>query len=127
MLRRSNTNTTVDIRASIKAEIEDLQRQVLSLKEKGPFLQNVRVERTSAGGTASKKAQSNGNYARLRAGKGKLLDNGKKSKYIPVRETDKYQAMCHRGKSIKRIEKKIAQRQQKLKRLDVIAAELGLP
>ena len=70
----------MDIRASIKAEIEDLQHQVLSLKEKGPFLQDVRVERTSAGGTASKNAKNNGKYARLRAGQGNLLDNGKKSK-----------------------------------------------
>lgn len=116
----------MDIRISIKAEIKDLQKQVLSLKKKGPFLQDVRVERTSAGGTASKKAQSNGKYGRLRAGQGKLLDNGKKSKYIPVREIDKYQAMCSRGRAIKRLEKKIENHQQKLKRLDAMAAELGL-
>ena len=116
----------MDIRTGIKTEIEDLQRQILSIKEKGPFLQNVRVEQTAAGGTASKKAQSNVKYARLRAGQGKLLDNGKKSKYIPVREIDKYQAMCSRGKAVKRLEKRIEKHQQKLRKLNEIAAELGL-
>jgi len=116
----------MDTRNRIKVELEALQEQLVELKAQGPFLTGIRVERTPAGGTASQKAQNECKYARLRAGKGKLLDNGKKSKYIPVREIDEYQAMCNRGKSIKRIEGKIANRQQKLKRLNVIAAELGL-
>ena len=116
----------MDVRSRIKAEIEDLEEQLAELKAQGPFLVGVRVERTPAGGTASQKAQSECKYARLRAGKGKLLDNGKKSKYISVYEINKYQAICHRGKSIKQIERKVAQRQQKLKRLDAIAAELSL-
>lgn len=116
----------MDIREHIKAEIEELEEQLTGLKAQGAFLSGVRVELTPAGGTASQKAQGECKYARLRAGKGKLLDNGKKSKYIPVREINKYQAMCQRGKSIKRIEGKVANRQQKLKRLNAIAAELGL-
>lgn len=115
----------MDVRTSLKAEIKDLQQRVLSLREKGPFLQGVRVERTSAGGTASEKAQSNNRYARLRAGKGKLLDNGKKSKYIPICEIERYQIMCRRGRAIRRLEKRIEKHQQKLKRLNAIAAELG--
>lgn len=93
----------MDARSHIKAEIENLEEQIAELKAQGPFLVGVRVERTPAGGTASQKAQGECKYARLRAGKGKLLDNGKKSKYIPVDEIDKHQAMCHRGKSIKQI------------------------
>lgn len=116
----------MNVRDRVKVEIEDLQEQLAGLKAQGPFLSDVRVERTPAGGTASKKAQSECKYARLRAGKGKLLDNKKKSKYIPVHEIDRYQAMCHRGKRIKQIERKLVQRQQKLKRLDAIATELGL-
>ncbi|MGB3767738.1 MAG: hypothetical protein WA947_14375 [Phormidesmis sp.] len=116
----------MDARGRVKTELEKLQEQLAELKARGPFLSGVRVERTPAGGTASQNAQSECKYARLRAGKGKLLDNGKKSKYIPVREIDKYQAMCYRGKSIKQIERKIEKRQQTLKRLNAIAAELGL-
>lgn len=69
----------MDIRTNVKAEIEDLQQRISSLKKKGPFLQGIRVERVPAGGTASKKAQNDCKYARLRAGRGNLLDNSKKS------------------------------------------------
>ena len=116
----------MDIRTNTKTEIETLQQQLLSLKEKGPFIQGARVERTPAGGTASKKAQNECKYARLRVGKGKLLDNGKRSKYIPVSEIDKYQVMCSRGKAIKQLERKLEKQQQELRKLDAIASKLGL-
>lgn len=116
----------MDMRVCLETEIEELQQQRSALKDEGEFLQGVRVERTAAGGTASREAQAECKYARLRAGKGKLLDNGKKSKYIPVREIDKYQAMCTRGKSIGRLERKIQQLQRKLKQLNAIAFKLGL-
>ena len=66
----------------LETEIEALQQQLTSLEQQEPFLTGVRVERTAAGGTASPKSKTECKYARLRAGKGKLLDNGKKSKYI---------------------------------------------
>lgn len=116
----------MDARKHVKAEIEKMEKQLTELKTQGPFLSGVRVELTPAGGTASQKAQGECKYARLRAGKGKLLDNGKKSKYIPIREIDKYQAMCTRGKSIGQLERKIQQLQRKLKQLNAIASELGL-
>ncbi|MEL6555996.1 MAG: hypothetical protein AAFQ63_21430 [Cyanobacteria bacterium J06621_11] len=116
----------MDARDHVKAEIEELQKQLADLKFQGSFLTDVWVERTAAGGTASQKSKGECKYARLRAGKGKRLDNGKKSKYIAVHEIDKYQAMCNRGKAIKRLERKIERLQQKLKRLNAIAAELGL-
>lgn len=116
----------MDARDLVKAEIEDLIERLSELKAQGKFLSGVRVERTAAGGTASQKAQEECRYARLRAGKGKLLDNGKKSKYIPVREIDKYQAMCSRGKAIERLERKLEKLKLKLKRLNAIAVELGL-
>ena len=99
----------------ITKEIEDLQQQLAEAKAQGDYLTGVRVERTAAGGTASHNAQSECRYARLRAGKGRLLDNRKKSKYIPVQEIDKYQAMCRRGKAIVKLEKTIQKRQKKLK------------
>lgn len=67
----------MDIRTDIKTEIEALQQQILSIKEEGSFLQNTRVERTPAGGTASLEAKNECKYARLRTGKGNLLSNGK--------------------------------------------------
>ena len=116
----------MDIRKHIQTEIKDLQQQILVLKEKGPFLQGVRIERTAAGGTASKEAQKDCKYARLRAGKGKLLDNGKKSKYIPIREIGKYQAMCARGRAIRKLEREVSKKEEGLKRLNAIATKLGL-
>lgn len=116
----------MDIRTNIKAEIKSLQQQLSSTKEKGPFLLNTRVERTPAGGTASKKAKDECKYARLRTGKGNLLENGKKSKYIPVREIDKYLEMCSRGKAIGQLERRLEKQQQKLARLNKVAASLGL-
>ena len=116
----------MDIRTDVKTEIEALHQQILSIKEKGPFLQNTRVERTPAGGTASREAKSECRYARLRTGRGNLLNNGKKSKYIPVREIDKYLEICSRGKAISRLEKQLEKQQQKLARLNAIAASFGL-
>lgn len=118
-------NKVVDVRTDIKTELKDLEEQISSIKKQGPFLQGVRVERTAAGGTASRKAQGECKYARLRAGKGRLLDNGKKSKYIPVNKIDKYQAMCNRGKTISRLERKLQSSHKKLARLEAIAAKLG--
>ena len=116
----------MDIRTGIKTKLEDLQKEISSLKEKGDFLLNTRVEKTPAGGTASKKAQNGCRYARLRTGKNNLLDNGKKSKYIPVREIDKYLEMCSRGKAISRLERRLEKQQKELARLNVIAASFGL-
>lgn len=116
----------MDIRTNVKTEIESLQQQLSSMKKKGPFLLNTRVERTPAGGTASREAKSECKYARLRTGKGNLLENGKKSKYIPVREIDKYLEMCSRGKAIGQLEKKLKKQQQKLARLNKVAASFGL-
>ena len=116
----------MDIRPDIRTELESLEQQILSIKRQGPFLQNIRVERTAAGGTASRESKTECKYARLRTGRGKLLDNGRKSKYIPISEIDKYQARCDRGKAISRLERKLLGLQKKLARLDAIAAELGL-
>ena len=110
----------------IKTEIENLQQQLLDLKDQGPFLTGVRVERTAAGGTASRESKAECKYARLRAGKGKLLDNGKKSKYIAVREIDKYQAMCNRGKAISRLVRKIQKQEKKLAWLTKIISNLDV-
>ncbi|EDX83462.1 hypothetical protein S7335_642 [Synechococcus sp. PCC 7335] len=109
----------------IAKEIEDLQQQLDELKARD-YLTGVRVERTPAGGTASSNAKNECKYARLRAGKGKLLDNGKKSKYIPLQEIEKYTAMCSRGKTITQLDRAIQRRQKKLKWLTSIISDFTL-
>jgi len=116
----------MDVRKQLQIEIDALQGQISVLKGNGPFLQGVRLERTAAGGTASIDSRESCKYARLRAGKGKLLDNGKKSKYVPVREIGKYEAMCARGKAISKLERKIAKKEKGLKQFEKIVAGLGL-
>lgn len=94
--------------------IEDLQRQLATLEEQvsaikqvGNYLIGVRIERSPAGGTASIAAKETCKYARLRAGRGKLLPNGKKSLYIPVESIAQYEAACDRGKQIQHLERQI--------------------
>lgn len=95
-------------------KIEELRRQLATLKEQvsaikqvGNYLMGVRIERSPAGGTASVMAKETCKYARLRAGKGKLLPNGKKSLYIPVESIAQYEAACDRGKQIQQLERQI--------------------
>lgn len=95
-------------------KIEELRRQLATLKEQvsaikqvGNYLLGVRIERSPAGGTASIAAKETCKYARLRAGKGKLLPNGKKSLYIPVESIAQYEAACDRGKQIQQLERQI--------------------
>ncbi|MGC1307745.1 MAG: hypothetical protein WA885_10980 [Phormidesmis sp.] len=114
------------VRKRLQTDIENLQQQLADLKAQGPFLLGMRVERTAAGGTASKESRAECKYARLRAGKGKRLENGKKSKYIPIREIDRYQAMCDRGKAITQLDRKIQKHQKKLRWLNTIATSLDL-
>ncbi|SRR5579883_537946 len=94
--------------------LTDLQKQLASLetelenaKSSGNYLIGVRIERSPAGGSASKGAKESCKYARLRAGRGKLLQNGKKSLYIPIEKIAEYQAACDRGKQIQQLERQI--------------------
>ena len=114
------------VRKQLQIEIDTLRDKISLLKEQGPFLRGVRLERTAAGGTASIESRKSCKYARLRAGKGKLLDNGKKSKYVPVREIEKYEAMCARGRAIGKLERGISKKEQGLRRIEAIAASLQL-
>ena len=94
------------------ASVEELRRQLAavegqleSIKNAGDYLIGVRIERSPAGGSASQGAKEACKYARLRAGKGKLLPNGKKSLYIPVAQITHYEAACDRGLQVQRLEK----------------------
>ena len=71
---------------SLQQRLTALEAQIAGLKQEGDYLIGVRLERSAAGGTASQSAKQDLKYARLRAGRGKLLPNGKKSMYVPVRD-----------------------------------------
>jgi hypothetical protein len=91
----------------LRRQLATLEGQVAAIKQAGNYLSGVRIERSPAGGTASVAAKETCRYARLRAGRGKLLPNGKKSQYIPVEHIAQYEAACDRGKQIQQLERKI--------------------
>jgi hypothetical protein len=98
--------------------IAALQQQLDALKLEGDYLIGVRIERSPAGGTASQGSKETCKYARLRAGKGKLLPNGKKSRYIPLDKVTHYEAACERGKQIQRLERELQQLQYQQRRAE---------
>ncbi len=91
----------------LQRQLAVLEEQVLAIKQVGNYLIGVRIERSPAGGTASVAAKETCKYARLRAGRGKLLPNGKKSLYIPIESIGQYEAACDRGKQIQHLERQI--------------------
>lgn len=102
----SNTNTMSSIR-DLQSQLSALEAELSELKGTGDYLIGVRLERSPAGGSASIAAKETCKYARLRAGRGKLLPNGKKSLYIPVEKIAHYQAACDRGKQVQQLESQI--------------------
>lgn len=103
---------------SLQQQLVQLETQLATLQEQGDYLIGVRIERTPAGGSASIAAKATCRYARLRAGRGKLLPNGKKSLYIPIEKIPQYQAACDRGKQIQQLERQIQQITAQLGRLE---------
>jgi hypothetical protein len=102
----------------LRRQLAVLEDQVAAIKQVGNYLIGVRIERSPAGGTASLAAKEGCRYARLRAGKGKLLPNGKKSQYIPVENIAQYEAACDRGKQIQQFERQIKQIKTHIGRLE---------
>ncbi|NET37311.1 MAG: hypothetical protein F6K19_35690 [Cyanothece sp. SIO1E1] len=96
------------------------------LKAAGDYLQGLRLERSPAGGNASMNAKLACKYARLRAGRGKTLRNGKKSQYIPLQQIGKYEVAIARGQQLTQVEKQIAKTQLQLRKLKHKAEALGL-
>lgn len=91
----------------LKTHLSALEAELETFKGMGDYLIGVRIERSPAGGSASIAAKETSKYARLRAGKGKLLPNGKKSLYIPVEKIAQYEAACDRGKQVQQLERQI--------------------
>jgi len=104
--------------AALQQQIEDLEAQVEAIKSQGEYLIGVRLERSPAGGTASQNAKESSKYARLRAGRGKVLPNGKKSRYVPVEQIARYAAACQRGEQIQKLERQIERLKAKASQLE---------
>lgn len=103
---------------SLQQQLVQLEAQLAALQEQGNYLVGVRIERTPAGGSASVAAKATCRYARLRAGRGKLLPNGKKSLYIPIEKIPHYQAACDRGKQVQQLERQLQQIKAHIGRLE---------
>jgi cell division protein FtsB len=103
---------------SLQQRLAALEAQIVGLKQEGHYLIGVRLERSAAGGTASQSAKEDLKYARLRAGRGKLLPNGKKSMYVPVRDIARYEAACCRGEQIQKLERERNQLQAQIAKLE---------
>ncbi|MEX0272287.1 hypothetical protein AB3R30_24530 [Leptolyngbyaceae cyanobacterium UHCC 1019] len=91
----------------LQSQLSSLETELEAVKGTGDYLVGVRIERSPAGGSASIAAKETCKYARLRAGRGKLLPNGKKSLYIPVEKIAQYEAACDRGKQVQQLEHRI--------------------
>ena len=103
---------------SFQQQLKALEAQIEAQKQAGDYLIGVRLERSAAGGTASQSAKEDLKYARLRAGRGKLLPNGKKSMYVPLSKIAQYDAACQRGESIRKLERQVNQLQAQLAKLE---------
>ncbi|MGI0484164.1 hypothetical protein ACN4EK_01935 [Pantanalinema rosaneae CENA516] len=103
---------------SLQQQLVQLEAKLAALQDQGDYLVGVRIERTPAGGSASIAAKASCRYARLRAGRGKLLPNGKKSLYIPIEKIPYYQAACDRGKQVQQLERQIHQIKTQIGRLE---------
>jgi hypothetical protein len=110
----------------LRLELERLQTAATEIRAEGDILQGVRLDKAAAGGTASPKAQQTYKYARLRAGRGKLLPNGKGSRYVPLSDIPKTEVAIARGQRLTKVEKAIAQVRAKVEKLQAKAAALGV-
>jgi hypothetical protein len=102
----------------LQSQLSTLEAELATLKASGEYLIGVRIERSPAGGSASIAAKETCKYARLRAGRGKLLPNGKKSLYIPIEKIPQYAAACDRGKQVQQRERQIEQLKTQLWKLE---------
>ena len=101
----------------LRSRLAELELSVKELKVSGECLQGVRLEKSRPGGTASINSKANQQYARLRAGKGKVLSNGKKSRYVPKGQISEVEAAIARGKQLTKLEKEIAEVRSQLQKV----------
>lgn len=92
---------------ALQQRLSKLEAQLEAIKQEGECLIGVRLERSPAGGTASLNSKQSSKYARLRAGRGKLLPNGKRSMYVPIQDIARYEAACQRGGRFQKLEREL--------------------
>lgn len=103
---------------NLQQQLATVEAQIAAVKQEGDYLIGVRLERSAAGGTASQSAKAELKYARLRAGRGKLLPNGKKSMYVPIGEIARYDAACRRGEQLQKLERTLQQLRSQIAKLE---------
>ncbi|MGP1371782.1 MAG: hypothetical protein ACTS3T_03070 [Almyronema sp.] len=111
--------------SELEQELATLEAQAAEIHKIG-YLQGVRLEKSPAGGTASLKAKQESRYGRLRAGRGKLLDNGKRSQYIPLSQIDYFEGLIDRGKRLRKIERRLEKLRHQRSHILTQAAQWGL-
>lgn len=109
------------------SKLEFLCSRHQELLEAGLVIQDAYLEKCSPGGTASKKAQKQGDYYRLRSTANTTLSiNNKKTFYIPANKVDYYFKAITRGKELKKLERTIAELEKQLDKIRVVAKTLGI-
>lgn len=103
---------------ALQQRLSKLEAQLEAIRQEGEYLMGVRLERSPAGGTASRNAKESSKYARLRAGRGKLLPNGKRSMYVSVQEIARYDAACERGGRLQKLERELNQVKAQIAKLE---------
>ena len=96
-------------RLQIELETEriEITTRIAELQNEGDVLIGVRLDRAAAGGTASNQSQTSYKYARLRSGRGKMLSNGQKSQYVPLKKVAATEAAIARGKELIKLQKRL--------------------
>ena len=95
------------LQRELESERNVIIARIIDLQNEGDVLIGVRLDRASAGGTASNQSQTSYKYARLRSGRSKTLPNGQKSQYIPLKEIAATEAAIQRGKELVRLQKRL--------------------
>jgi hypothetical protein len=96
-------------RYDLETERVKLEAEIETIQASGAVLLGVRLEKSAAGGSAGKKSQGEYKYARLRSGRGKELDNGNRSQYVPLEEIPKFEAAIGRGKAVAKLQRRLEQ------------------
>jgi hypothetical protein len=94
-------------RVELEAERAKVEAAIGAIRAAGLVLLGVRLEKAAAGGSAGKKSQGDYKYGRLRAGRGKELDNGNRSQYVPLEEIPGVEAAIGRGKAVAKLQRRL--------------------
>lgn len=111
--------------SELETRLAELEREAAALRGSGECLQGVRLEFAPGGGTASIASKQSPKYARLRAGRGKLLPSGKRSQYVRQEDIPQIEAAIERGRQLAAIEREIGRVQAKIDRLGARVPTLG--